>query len=271
MTIPGIQKQIRDSGLQPSRAAGQHFLLDESVVERMCDAAKITAKDTVLEIGPGFGILTNALVARGAKVISIELDQRLAAYMRRTMSAATNLTVVEGDVFRVRLDEYVKDFGYKLVANLPYSSTSLIFRQFLTRAPRPTEMCVLIQREVAERITAPAGQHSLLSLSVQYYGQPSVLFEVPNTDFYPAPEVTSAVLQVKKIADKSPELAKKMFRLAKMGFAGKRKQLKKSLAAGLHEEMANVSQVMLECGIAPEIRPQELEINSWLTLAEKLG
>lgn len=263
-----VAKLIRQAGLRPSREAGQHFLLDETVVERMADRAAVGPKDTILEIGPGFGMLTKVLLARGATVIAVELDRRLAAYMRMTFAKQKRLTIVEGDVFRVRLDQLLLDRAYKLVANVPYSATSLIFRQFLTQPPRPTLMCTLIQKEVAERITAKAGQMSMLSLSVQYFGRPKIEFTVSRKEFDPIPAVDSAVMIVDGMRDGDPILSKKAFQLAKFGFSGKRKQLKNSLAAGLHTSQSNVEDILMSCGIAPEVRPQELTMENWLKLAK---
>lgn len=270
MTKADVQKLLRETGLRPDRAAGQHFLLDETVVERMADLAQVKKNETVLEIGPGFGVLTKTLLRRGAKVIAIELDQRLATFLKSELADEKNATIVQGDVFRVRLDELVSDGKYKLVANVPYSATSGIFRQFLSQAPRPTSMTVLIQREVAQRIVAPPGEMSLLSLSVQYYGRPQLGFSVEPGAFVPIPAVYSAVVHVSDIHPGEAS-AEKMFRLARMGFAGRRKQLQNSLAAGLHRPATEVADILLKTGIAPEIRPQELSVQNWLTLAKSIS
>jgi len=271
MNREAIAKLVRQVGLRPSREAGQHFLLNESVVERMVEESEVGPKDTVLEIGPGFGVLTRALLARGASVIAVELDSRLAQFLRTTFNGESRLTLLEGDVFRVRLDKYLTDRKYKLIANLPYSATSMVFRQFLTRPPRPTMMCTLIQKEVAERITAEPGEMSMLSLSVQYFGRPAISFMVGRKDFDPIPAVDSAVLRVEKIQQEETVISKKAFRLAKFGFSGRRKQLKNSLAAGLHIDQSKVEDILLESGIAPEIRPQELSVENWLTLAKNVN
>lgn len=268
MTKFELEKLIRQVGLRPSRGAGQHFLMDETVVERMAEAASVGPHDVVLEIGPGFGVLTKLLLARGAKVISVELEQRLIPYLQKIFGQEKNFTLVEGDVFKVRLDQYLTDHKFKLVANLPYSATSLVFRQFLSHAPRPTEMCVLIQKEVAERITAAPGDMSMLALSVQYFGQPTKLFEIPPSSFFPAPAVTSSVLQVKKIKEMSAEDEKMMFRLARMAFSGRRKQLRNTLAGGLHVEDEKIADWLMELGIPPESRPQDLTVDNWLILAK---
>jgi 16S rRNA (adenine1518-N6/adenine1519-N6)-dimethyltransferase len=269
MTTPETKRLIKQLGLKPDRAAGQHFLLDDQVVEQMADLAQVNERDTILEIGPGLGILTRALLRRGARVIAIELDRRLAGYLRATLGDQANLTLVEGDVFRVQIDQLVNDQQFKLVANLPYSATSGIFRQFLSTAPQPKSLTVLIQKEVAERIVAPPGAMSLLSLSVQYYGRPQKRLDVPPASFFPAPGVTSSVLSVDDIHP-GDETADEMFRLARMAFAGRRKQLQNSLAAGLRLPTSAASDFLLKMGVAPEIRPQELSVENWLMLAKNI-
>ena len=268
MTPVDIRRLLAQTGLRPSRAAGQHFLLDESVVDRMVDIAQVGAKDTVLEIGPGFGLLTAKLLARGATVVGVELDRRLAAYLRRKFVGHENLTLLEGDVFRVRLDQLLTDHQFKLVANLPYSATSMVFRHFLTLTPRPSSMVVLVQKEVAERITAAPGAMSLLSLAVQYYGQPKKLFDVAPEKFFPPPAVISSALMVDNLTSGEPEIAKEMFRLARMAFAGRRKQLKNTLAGGLKIRPEKVIKWLMLNEIGPEARPQDLSVDNWLTLAK---
>lgn len=267
MTKGDIQKLLQQTGLRPERAAGQHFLLDDSVVERMADIASLKKNDVVLEIGPGFGILTRELLRRGARVIAIELEKRLTAFLRTTLAGEKKLTIVEGNVLRTRIDQLVTDGRYKLISNLPYSTTSGVFRQFLSQSPRPSQLTVLIQREVADRIVAPPGQMSLLSLSVQYYSHPQKHFDVPPSSFFPLPAVVSSVLSATNIKTGDQE-AEMMFRLARMAFAGRRKQLQNSLAAGLHRPPKEIADQLLSLGIAPEIRPQELSVQDWLTLAK---
>lgn len=262
-----VQRYLRETGLKPQRAAGQHFLMDETVVARMMKAAKVNAKDTILEIGPGFGVLTEALLNTGATVIAVELDTRLAEFLTKRLSARKNLTLITSDIFRVRLDQLLQDLSYKLVANLPYSATSLVFRNFLQQPPRPTSITVLIQKEVAERIVASPGKMSMLSLMTQYYSQPALLFPVPKTSFFPAPAVTSAVLHASNVSVHPDEEVTWLFRTARAGFSAKRKQLHNSLASSFHLPPEKVADILLKTGIPPTIRPQDLTLAQWLELA----
>lgn len=265
-----VIKKIKQLGLRPQRAAGQHFLIDQSVVKRMVAAAEVTAQDTVLEIGPGFGVLTTELLQTGAKVIAVELDKRLASSLRQTFRGQKNFQLIEDDIFNVRLDELFQAGKYKLVANLPYSSTSLILRNFLTLPPQPISLTVMIQKEVAERVAAQPGFMSLLSLMAQYVSQPKLLFPVPRTSFEPPPEVTSMVIQLSQIVVPDPAEMERVFRLARAAFAGRRKQLHNTLGNALSKKPDEIEQLLTKQGISPQTRPQELSVDDWRRLANHL-
>lgn len=268
MTREQVNGILRQIGLRPQQAAGQNFLLDETVAEAMVDAAGVGEGDTVLEIGPGLGVLTDALLERGAQVVAVELDQRLFAYLQDKYRAKNNLKLMQGDIFRVNLHDYVQDGKYQLVANLPYSATSLIFRNFLSLAPRPTSLTTMIQRDVAERIVAQPGQMSVLSVMVQYYSQPSMLFDVPATSFTPTPKVVSSVLHC-EVTRAVQETDKAFFQLVRSGFSARRKQLKNTLSASLHRPVGEVEKMLEKANIPPTARAQELSVENWLSLAKK--
>ncbi|MBI5466761.1 MAG: ribosomal RNA small subunit methyltransferase A [Candidatus Kerfeldbacteria bacterium] len=271
MTRDDVQRILRQIGLRPQQAAGQNFLLNDDICQAMVDAAGVGPDDTVLEIGPGLGCLTDVLLATGARVVAVELDKRLAAYLRRKYRGQSKLILVEGDIFRVNLNDHLEDQGYKLVANLPYSGTSLIFRNFLTLRPRPTSLTTMIQSDVAKRITAEPGEMSLLSLLVQYYSVPHILMTVPATDFFPIPRVQSAVLHCEPVQTHDEDEAKQLFRLARAGFASRRKQLHNSLASSFHLTTADIDKHLDQVGIKPSRRAQELSVAEWLRLAKELG
>lgn len=267
MTREEIARLLRETGLKPQTAAGQHFLLDESVIVAMIDAADVQPGETVLEIGPGFGILTAALLEAGANVIAVELDQRLFAYLGHRFRRHPKLTLIKEDIFRLRLADYVQDQKYKLIANLPYSATNLVFRNFLTLPPRPVAMTVMIQKEVADRITAEPGQMSMLSLMAQYYGSVVEILTVPKTSFYPSPAVVSAVIHLNITRPIRPEHDEHLFRTAKAGFSSRRKQLHNSLAAGLHQTAAQVTTALEGLGIDSSRRAQDLSVAEWKKIA----
>lgn len=265
-----VIKLLKQTGLKPQTAAGQHFLLDERVPERMVEAADVIAGDTILEIGPGFGILTDALLTAGAEVVAVELDKRLAAYLRRRFKGHPGLTVVENDIFKVNLNEYVHDSDYKVVANLPYSATSLVFRNFLTLPPRPTSMTVMIQREVARRLTAKPGDHSILSMISQYYATIEPLFDVAPEAFFPIPAVVSSVIQCRNIRTPDPKEAERFLRMVKVGFSARRKQLKNTLSAGLKLPTEIIEEILKKSKVSSTLRAQDLTQQNWLDIAKNL-
>ncbi len=263
MTTEQVQRIVKKIGLRPQQAAGQNFLLDRSVAASMVSAADITSNDTVLEIGAGLGILTEELLAAGANVIAIELDHRLAAYLERKFSGQPKLRLIESDIFKVNLPTLLRDGQYKLVANLPYSATSLVFRNFLSLAPRPSSLTVMIQAEVAERITAEPGQLSVLAVMVQSYSQVERLFDVPPASFYPAPSVQSAVVYCHDLRPVNPEVDKQLFRLVRAGFAARRKFVVKNLAAVTHRPVEEIAQGIESLGLKTTVRAQEIPVELW--------
>jgi len=266
MTPGEVQGILRTIGLKPQQAAGQNFLLDEQVAEAMVDAAGIVEGQKVLEIGPGLGILTQALHNRGANVTAVELDSRLYPYVKKKFAAQDTVRIIHDDIFKVNLNDIFKDGEYALVANLPYSATSLIFRNFLTLIPRPTSLTVMIQREVAQRICAQPGDMSMLALTVQYYCQPTLLFDVPPSKFFPTPKVTSSILHCSDLRPVENTVDKALFRLMRAGFSSRRKKLSNSLSSSLGVPTAQVEEKMAKISLSSDIRAQELTIENWQDL-----
>lgn len=254
-----LQTALRLAGISPRKGLGQHFLVDRPSLEAIIEAADIGPSDTVLEIGPGLGVMTEALAAEAGRVVAVETDHLLADLLRRRQPG--NLEIVEQDI--LDFDLRVLPPGYKVVANIPYYLTSKIFRLLLESPQPPAVMSLLIQEEVAERITAKPGQLSMLALSVQYYGHPELMARVERHKFWPAPKVDSAVIKVTVgepafVADPT-----KLFRLMKAGFGERRKQLKNALAGGLNLQGSGVVALLQAADIAPTARAQELDLPAW--------
>ena len=246
--------------VRAKKSLGQNFLMHARIAERIANVAHLTPEDTVLEIGPGTGMLTRALLARAGKVVAVETDGELYAELRVTFAdaiAAGRLALVHRDIrdFAPSADLH----GYRLVANIPYYLTGEIFRMFLEAKNQPRSMTHLVQKEVAERI-ACSGKGSLLSLSIRAYGTPKYEFTVPRGAFRPAPNVDSAVLSIRDISRKnfpSPEEERRFFSLLRAGFAHKRKLLANNLKeAGLISE-----------DIPEKARAEDLSLVDWLAFA----
>jgi len=241
------RKLMRRFDLKARKRLGQHFLIDEEVLGLIVSAAELGHNDVVMEIGPGLGVLTKELARQAGWVLAIELDDKLAAILGESLASFINVTVINENVLEVdpaALLEGQKTkfplegkgpFDYKVVANLPYYITSPVLRHFLEASLKPQIMVVMVQKEVAEEIVARPGRMSLLSVSVQLYGEPAIISYVPSDCFYPSPEVDSAILKIALYPQPAVEISDKesFFTLVRAGFSASRKQLVNSLAQGL--------------------------------------
>ncbi len=256
--IKDLRTALKLAGIKPNKELGQHFLVDQLVLDKIINSADLTETDTVLEIGPGIGTLTAALVQRTNHVIVVERDHRFVSVLRSQFPGAT---VVEEDFLSYDLSRLS---NYKVVANLPYYVTSKIIHALLNTDSPPRSITVLVQKEVAERIVARPGQMSVLAFSVQYYGQPKLIDIVPASSFWPAPEVDSAILHIDIRSQPAFNAdVKSLFKLVKAGFSERRKMLKNSLAGGLRLDSDTVSTLLIKSSLAQTARAQELSLGQW--------
>ena len=266
------KRRLRQSGLKARKGLGQHFLVDEAVLEVITAAADIAPDDLVVEVGPGLGILTEALAGKAGGVIAIELDDKLAALLKKTLASFDNVTVINDNVLNIEPGELLARRGvepvYKVVANLPYYITSPVLRHFLDSPARPQLMVVMVQREVAEAIAAGPGDMSLLSVSVQFYGRPEIVSYVPAESFYPVPEVDSAVLRINLYPEPAVAVSDEggFFELVRAGFAAPRKQLANSLSQGLGLPKPGVLPLLEKADIEGERRAETLTLEEWARL-----
>jgi 16S rRNA (adenine1518-N6/adenine1519-N6)-dimethyltransferase len=260
--------------LKARKRLGQHFLVDGEVLEAIVSTAELKPNDTVVEIGPGLGILTGELAQKAGKVIAVELDDKLAALLNQALANFDNVTIINEDILKIAPQDLIREqakSGYKVVANLPYYITSPVLRHFLEAKARPQTMIVMVQKEVAEAITARPGDMSLLSVSVQYYAEPKIIRQVPAESFYPAPEVDSAIVKIDVYPKPAVDVDEKgFFAVVRAGFAAPRKQLANSLAQGLGRDKAEVLPLLKEAGIAPQRRAETLTIEEWAGLWRSL-
>ncbi len=267
---------LRANEIWAKRTMGQNFLIDDEVLKKIITAADIKSSDTVLEIGPGLGVLTGELAKKAGKVIGVEKDDKLAEMLRGKFSN-TNVKILNQDA----LEFDPSDLGnYKLVANIPYNITSLIIRKFLEAENKPGLMVLMVQKEVAERIVArprstgsgQAGDMSLLAISVQFYADAEIVEIVKNTSFFPVPKVDSAIIKLSTIiCQLSADEEKSFFRIVKFGFAAKRKTLENNLSSGMHITKGETADIIRRAGLDEKIRAQDLSVEDWISLYRHFG
>lgn len=257
--------------LRPDKRLGQNFLIDQSALLKVVQAAKIEAEDTILEIGPGLGSLTCLLASQAQRVVAVELDQRLIPALRHVISPFSNVQIIQGDILQVNLTEIMQKPGYLVVANIPYYITSNLIRQLLETQMAPKRLVLTVQSEVATRICAEPGEMSLLAISVQVYGKPEISTHIPAEAFYPSPKVDSAVVCVELYPEAliDPKILKSFFTLAKAGFSQKRKTLRNALSGGMHWSADTTITLLEGVGIDPQRRAETLSLDEWARLAEK--
>ena len=305
MEVAEIQAKLKKFHITPTKSKGQNFLLDEKVIEEMITAAQVNKDDLVIEIGPGLGILSEQLANSAKQVLLVELDGQIATILKKEfLPKYENVTLIEGDVLSSntfhQMEAWLKkhagesvtgpgerdrknqeteprqlDHTYKIVANIPYQITSKILRQFLETHPKPKSLTIMVQKEVAERITAPPGKMSLISLAVQAYSQVSIITQVPAKSFFPQPKVDAAVIKAdltkpNEKFQRLPEQQKELFwRLAKLGFSSRRKQLQNNLKSLLKDDQ--VTPAFDKLKLQPTVRAQELSVDQWSDLTALLN
>jgi 16S rRNA (adenine1518-N6/adenine1519-N6)-dimethyltransferase len=258
----------RRHGIRPNKRRGQNFLVNDEVYEFMVEEGKVGSGDQVLEIGPGLGFLTAKLADRAEKVLTVEIDHKLTEILKNDspIAGVKKVNILNQDILDLEPADFFPDRGYKIIANIPYNITSIFMRKFLEAKAKPSEMVLMVQREVAERIAAEPGKMSLLSVSVQFYASAAIARFVPRTDFYPEPEVDSAVLKIVLKGNDHLADEKSFFRMVKIGFSARRKMLQKNLANGYHIEQKKAADLLRMAGFDEKARAQDLSVNDWLRL-----
>lgn len=264
-----LLSQLAALGIRPKKSLGQNFLVDPTYRARIVDASELTLDDTVLEIGPGPGVLTELIAAVAGRVIAVELDDRLIPFLRERFLADSNVLIVHGDILKIDPGALTEGKRYKVVANLPYYITSAAIRHLLESEPAPEVLVLTVQREVAERMVAQPPNMRLLALGVQFYCTGRIVAKVPAGAFYPVPKVDSAVVRLDRRSTPVAEdvEAGRFFDVARAGFSQPRKQLRNSLASGLQIAPADVERWLALAGIDPKRRAETLSLAEWAALA----
>lgn len=259
--------------LHAKKSLGQNFLKSKKAIYAMLEASTVSENDTIIEIGPGKGAITESLLETGARVIAFELDQRMIEFLNEKFKPfveSKKLELIHQDILTADTRAAIGETPYKIVANIPYYITNLILRTLLSSEHQPTSMCLLVQREVAERIVARGEKESILSLSVKLYGNPRYVMKVSRKYFAPIPKVDSAIIMINDINRNNvpnENFEKAYFNIVKTAFAQKRKQAIKNLQK--LESKERWQEIFQSCGIEKKIRAEDIPFGVWLQIVDK--
>ncbi len=261
--------------VKAKKSLGQNFLRDADIIDGILEIADLGSEDRVLEIGPGTGALTSHLLARVASVIAVEIDHDMVVRLGETFRESKGLSLLEANILDMDLGTYLRDAGfedgkYKIIANIPYYITAPIIRLLLSLAIRPERMVLMVQEEVADRLSAAPGDMSLLSLMAQYYADVSKERFVPRSAFIPEPKVDSAVIRLVPKRPYSKDTDRILFRTARAGFAARRKTLANNLSSAFHIERKQAEEMIVGIGLGRLVRAQELSVENWIALSEEV-
>jgi len=285
-SINTLRGTLRAHDAQPKKSLGQNFLVDGRIAERIVSAAGVSRGTHIpsppsdstqldvsratlaVEIGPGTGVLTRLLSERAEHVYAIELDERMIAILKDSLGESKNLTIVHDDALKVDFDALLANEAapYVVLGNLPYYITSHAIRKILESQRKPQRIVLMVQLEVARRMTAKPDDMNLLAVGTQFYGATEMLFNVPPSAFYPQPNVDSAVVRITPHAEMPSVNADKLFALARAGFGQPRKQLRNTLSTGLNLTREQSAELLLRAKIDPTRRPETLSIPEWVQL-----
>ena len=258
------------------KSLGQNFLKSQPALKMMCEQGEINNDDTIVEIGPGKGALTQKLLEQSNRVIAIEKDKELIEILKEKFQEEIKnkkLEIIDGDCLDFEPNNYnFKNSKYKIIANIPYNITGAILKKFLSSSFQPERMILLVQHEVARRIVTQDNKESILSLSVKAYGDPKYIMKVGKRFFSPSPKVDSAIIAIKNISNKNfknKEEENSFFNIIKSGFAHKRKILRKNL-----EEITTLFKIDImycELKIDPKTRAEDLKFSTWIQINNYLN
>lgn len=258
--------------MKAKKSLGQNFLINVSILPTIIKAAEIKSGDTIIEVGPGYGVLTEALLKAGANVFAIEKDFDLIAHLTKKFGNNKNLKIVHQDALWFDETTLAK---YKVVANLPFNVASPLIRKFLESSNQPELMVLMVQKEVAEKITAKPGnsERGVLTLSVEFYGNAEIISIISKNNFRPEPKVDAAIIKIEpykphRVGEGKKVESKLFFRIVKAGFSAKRQQIHNSLAATLRLSKYQVKDLLTRSSINPIKRAEDLTLDDWINLSK---
>lgn len=257
---------LQKHGFQPEKRFGQNFLVDRNSVEGIIGASRLAKNETILEIGPGLGVLTQELAKKAGRVVAVEKDQKMVEILKETMGNLPNVEIIKDDALKIAPQQIPGQF--KIVGNLPFYITAPVIRKFLeTDGLKPQSMTLVVQKEVGERICSAPPKMSILANSIQFYANAELISYVPKTSFWPQPDVSAAIIRITPL--EKPRLIKNkdvFFKIMKAGFSQPRKQLINNLSGGLKIDKKKTEEWLKKNNIEPRRRAETLSIDDWLHL-----
>ena len=276
-----IKKLLQEEGIRPKKKLGQNFLISKRILKEIIKSSQLKPNETVLEIGPGIGILTEELAKRVKKVICVEKDSRMVKILKEGLKDLKNVEILKGDILKFSIFTVLSQQNspkghfqfskrnYKLVANLPYYVTSPVIRMFLETKNPPKLMVLMVQKEVAQRICASPPKMSKLAVFCQFYGKPKIVKFISKKAFWPQPKVDSAILKISRIQTDLPRINTNLFsKIVRAGFSQPRKQLINNLSKSLNLSREKVKEWLLKNNINPIQRAGSLKIEDWINLTK---
>jgi len=262
-----IKELLSQHNIKPSKHLGQNFLIDQKTLNTIIETANLSSKDTVLEVGPGIGTLTQELAKKAGKVIAIEKDSTMVEILKETLKDFKNVEIIQGNALKFSYS--LPTTHYKLVANIPYYLTSPLIRKLLESENQPSEIILMVQKEVAQRMCANPPKMSLLAVSVQFYAKPEIISYVSKNCFWPAPKVDSAIIKITPLKEvRGGRTPADFFKIVKAGFSQPRKQLLNNLSKSLKKDKKSIEAWLLKNNINPQQRAQTLTIENWIDLTK---
>lgn len=276
--IGTIKDILSRHGFTFSKSLGQNFLINPTVCPRMAELSGAGQGVGVIEVGPGIGVLTNELCQLADKVVAVELDKRLLPVLDETLSEYDNLKIINDDILKIDLHKLIKEefdgMDVVVCANLPYYITSPVIMKLLEDKLPISAITVMVQKEAAQRICAEVGtrQSGAVTVSVNYYAKPEMLFSVSSGSFMPAPKVDSAVLRLDILKEPviGVEDESKFFSVVKAAFSQRRKTLANSLSSGLSMPKATINEILAKSNILPNARAEQLSLDDFASIANNL-
>lgn len=281
-----IKSILRGNNLKPKKGFGQNFLVARNPLDQIVKSAEIGVDDAIIEIGPGLGVLTQELAVRAKLVLAIEPDYNLVEYLRKYFKNQKNVKIIHQDALTYDLELMIND--YKVVSNLPYNITSPVIRKFLEAENRPSEMVLMVQKEVAERLTAKPGSadRGILTVMIELFGEANIINTVPRSNFYPVPSVDSAIIKIQtakcnpsrqngeaeaenqneNVKLKKNLDTKSLMKFVKIGFSQKRRQIHHPLSSNLHLPTDKIKDILKSVNIDPILRAEDLTVDEWIRL-----